>query len=547
MSLVYRVLGVGATLIVLAGCGGGGNHAAALPPSGGGPQSTARVPVSFKVIIPPKSTSSASATRTPKYISPSTQSISIGVNGNTPVAQNITTGGPNCNTPTVISPTTCTVTVNAPPGTPDTFVITTYDQPNSGGPPFAGNILSQSSFNQNIIAGQANVVNVSLGGYPSSMTVSPLSDSPYLVGSTASGFTSYFTEAHHIAVVTYDADNNPIVGTGAPALGVVGTAGLTVTAPAAGASQNVFTVQNAAFNTSETLTVTATPAAGSGASVLTQVIPVNTKHIVVSIAARGVTTGTLNVYDDNTAAAVRTIALSDNPTGFFTDNLGDSVIPMQGSTVQVFSGGATTPTYTLSNGVSTPRSGCSDHEGNLYITNGGSTVIEFPSGGGGNTASALYSAAMSTPVDCVIDVDDSLWVLNNGDASLTHFPAGSTTNDLHFTLSGGIAAAQAFSLGIDRFGNLYVGYGTGTHAAVQVYPKGSQTAAFEVATTANDDPSGTVVDIGGSLWVGNFLAGTTERFAAPVTASSTGNAVSFTAPGTNIKLDVTPKALPTTP
>src|SRR5581483_10333818 len=126
MSLVYRVLGVGAALAVLAGCSGG-NHATALPPSAGSPSSKARVPAVFKIIIPPKSTTS-SQTRSPKYISPSTQSISIAVNGNPPVVQNITTGGPGCDTPTVISPTTCTVTVNAPPGN-DSFVITTYDQP----------------------------------------------------------------------------------------------------------------------------------------------------------------------------------------------------------------------------------------------------------------------------------------------------------------------------------------------------------------------------------------------------------------------------------
>jgi hypothetical protein len=546
MSLVYRVLGVGAALTLLAGCGGGGNHAAALPPSGASAQSKARVPATFKVIIPPKSTSTTGATRTPKFISPSTQSIAIAVNGDPAVAQNITTGGANCNTPTVISPTTCTVTFNAPVGN-DAFVITTYDQPNSGPPPFAGNILSQASFSQNIVAGQANVVNVSLGGFPVSLTVSPLPDSPYLIGSTTSGFTSYFTEAHHVAVLSYDADNNPIVGTGVPSLSVVGTAGLTVTAPSAGASQNVFTVQNAAFNTSESLTVTATPATGSGpgANVLTQVVPVNTKHIVVSIVSRGTTTGTLNVYNDDTSAPVRTLALDDNPTGFFTDNQGDAVIPMQCSTVEVFTGAATTPTYTLTLNVTNPRSGCSDHESNIYIANGGNTVLEFPNGGA-NTNTTAYTATLSAPQGCVIDVDDSLWVLNN-DATLSHFPAGSNTNDQHFALSGGVTTGQAFSLGIDRAGDLFVGYGTGTHAAVQVYPKGSQTAAFEVATLSNDDPSGNAVDIGGSLWVGNFTAGSVERFGAPITAASVGNAVTYSGTGTQIKLDVTPKALPTTP
>lgn len=544
MSLVYRVLGVGAALVVLAGCSGGGNHAAALPASGGSSQSKARVPATFKVIIPPKSTTTASATRTPKYISPSTLSIAISVNGDPAVAQDITTGGPNCNTPTVISPTTCTVTFNAPPGN-DQFTITTYDQPNTGSPPFTGNILSQTTFTQMINAGVANVVTATLGGFPATLTVSPLTDSSYLIGSTLSGFTSYFTEAHHIAVVTYDADNNPIVGTGSPTLGVVGTAGLTVTAPAAGASQNVFTVQNAAFNTSEMLTVTATPATGSGGNVLTQAIPVNTKHIVVSIVSRGTTTGTLNVYNDDTAAPVRTLALNDNPTGFFTDNQGDAVIPMQGSTVEVFTGAATTPTYTLTLNITNPRSGCSDHESNIYIANGGNTVLEFPNGGA-NTNSNAYTATLNAPQGCVIDVDDSLWVLNN-DATLSHFPAGSTTNDQHFALSGGVAAGQAFSLGIDRAGDLFVGYGTGTHAAVQVYPKGSQTAAFELATLSNDDPSGNAVDIGGSLWVGNFTAGSIERFGAPITAASVANAVTYSGAGTQIKLDVTPKALPTTP
>jgi len=463
------------------------------------------------------------------------------VNAGAAVVQNITTGSPGCDTPTVISPTTCTVTVNAPPGN-DAFVISTFDQQNA-----AGNMLSALSFSQTINPGVANIVNVSLGGIPVSLTVTPMPDSPYLVGSTTSGFTSYFTEAHHIAVLSYDADNNPIVGTGVPALSVTGTSGLAITAPVAGTSQNVFTVQNAAFNTTEKLTVTATPVSGTGTNPLTVNVPVSTKHIIVTVLdAAG---ATLHVYNDDTATPAQTVAVSGGATGFFTDNQGDAVVTF-GTSVSVYTGNPLTATYTVSTNLTAARSGCSDHESNIYIANGtgpgGSSVIEYPTGGA-NTVTNTYSTSLNTPIACVVDVDDSLWVLNNGDSTVTHFAAGGTGVS-GTPISTGIAAADAFSLGIDRAGDLYVGFGTGTNAGVQVYPPGATTPAFTLATNAQSDfPSGNSVDIGGSLWVGNFTAGTVERFGAPITSTSPGVAVPYTGTGTNIKLDVTPKALPTTP
>jgi hypothetical protein len=549
MSLVYRVLGVGAALTILAGCGaGGGNHAAALPPTGGSVQSKARVPATFKVVVPPKTTAT-SVTRSPKFISPSTQSIVISVtdsSGTTVAAQNITTSGPGCNTPTVISPTTCSVTFNAAPGT-DTFVITTYDQPNSGSGPFNGNILSESTFTFTIVAGQPNVVTATLGGVPKALTVTPLPDSPYLIGSTTSGFTSYYTQPQHVAIVSYDADNNPIVGTGAPALGMVATAGLTVTAPAPGTSQNVFTVQNFAFNSSETLTVTATPTADSGAATLTQVIPVTTKHIVVYIGGLTVPPAVFVYHDDNTTP-VRSITLPGTPAGVFVDNQGDIIVPQTNNTIVVYAGTATSPTYTLTTNVNNPQSGCVDHESNVYVANGNNDVLQFPAGGA-NTVLQDYVTELNAPISCVVDADDSLWVLNNGDSTVTHFPAGSTTPNQHFAITGAPTNIP-WSIGIDRASNLYIGYADSgqTVAAVQIYPKGSQTAAFQLPTVAGDLPAGTVVDIGGALWVGNFNASSAviQRFASPVTATSSPSVINFQGGLQGIRLEVVPKALPTT-
>ena len=163
---------------------------------------------SFTFTVPAKAASS-SHQRRPEYISASTQSVAISVNGATPpIVANLAAGSPSC--PSATAPTTCSIFVPAPIGA-DTFVATFYDAIQAAGQPLQGHPLSTSSVSATITQSVANTVNLTFNGIPAALSVS-LSNSAPTAG-TATVIT--------LSANTLDAGGNVIVGPGsyADALG----------------------------------------------------------------------------------------------------------------------------------------------------------------------------------------------------------------------------------------------------------------------------------------------------------------------------------------
>jgi phospholipase C len=156
----------------------------------------------FVVRVP---ASSAEGKLRHEFVSPSTQSISIAVNGGTPVVSNLTPTSPNCTAATQTAPLTCTIAVLAPPGN-DSFSASTYDQPNA-----AGNELATGAASASIANGQTNNVALTLNAIVAqiSLQVSPQ--------------TVYFSIASNVSltVAALDPDGNQISGPGAYANGPI--------------------------------------------------------------------------------------------------------------------------------------------------------------------------------------------------------------------------------------------------------------------------------------------------------------------------------------
>jgi hypothetical protein len=165
--MTRRVIPAFFLFAILAGCGGGGSsslpqtHAA--PVLGGtrsGPQN-----VVVSIAVPAAAGGAAALKRGPLYVSAGSQSASIAVNGGTPVIASLAAGSSNC-TPATGTSRTCSVTVAAPVGT-DTFTEILYPSTNGTGTPLSQN---QSTFT--IVAGKANVVNMTLNGVVASIALS---------------------------------------------------------------------------------------------------------------------------------------------------------------------------------------------------------------------------------------------------------------------------------------------------------------------------------------------------------------------------------------
>jgi hypothetical protein len=255
---------VAAAVLSAAGCGANSTTTASLPSTDAGKTAgptvrngagTGTVTLSFKI---PSRPAKATAARTrPQYVSASTQSVSVGVDGANPAVATS-----NC------SAGTCTVTLALSAGN-HALAVRLWDAANAGGNELASNTAGSCT----IVADTANACSITLYGLATSVQIA--SASANVSGSQGSGFTYVSGAATPFTVVALDADNNQILGAGtiAPAVSTTGT-GFTIATPAPNAaptSAPVYTITDT-NPAAQTLALSATPAPNSdGANVSSNV------------------------------------------------------------------------------------------------------------------------------------------------------------------------------------------------------------------------------------------------------------------------------------
>lgn len=126
------------------------------------PSSLSTASVVVRMAIPHK----ASASRKPAYVSASTQSASYSFapssGSPTTIIANLTPSSPGCSVAPPTFSVVCSTSLNLAPGTYAATIVT-YDGPNG-----TGNLLSRATTNAVVHLGQANAINMSLGGVPTS-------------------------------------------------------------------------------------------------------------------------------------------------------------------------------------------------------------------------------------------------------------------------------------------------------------------------------------------------------------------------------------------
>jgi hypothetical protein len=311
---------VGSAFFAFAACAGsstGMNQSAVLPGSGPSHRATH---AHLRIKVPPQKHHRKIRVRG-HYISPATASLTYAV---TPALSSESTGGeidistsnPNCHTTGVAGYLTCTIDIaGTVPGTPYTFSFITWDA--AGG---TGNQLSANDgvpFTAN--AGQNNELQATLGGIASSFAIAPM-PGPRMSGSNAL-YDVYGSDPVKFSVVAMDADDNFILGPGAPQPSVVLAGG----APAAIASvgpnspnewalTSTYSASDPTVPSNTSLTVSATPVPGSGGSTVNATIPIALYQPWIYIVD-GV--GVVRAYDENgnTIAAFTPFTLPHGATG----------------------------------------------------------------------------------------------------------------------------------------------------------------------------------------------------------------------------------------
>jgi hypothetical protein len=553
-TIALGALGLAA---VVAGCGGGGSSSTlpqtsptVVPTSGSAPSSGKQYAnVLFTIEWPTVAAASASS-RHRQYLSPSTESITISVNGGTPlVVPNPNVGGGT----TATSAPSTNVTVVAPVGS-DTFAVDDYDTTTGTG----GNLLAQNAIPYTVVMGAANVVPITLNGNLAKVFCSGVG--PYLAPagiSTASPQAFTVTgPAGQMNVIPEDADSNIIVSPGIlPSLSLA-AATPSQASISATSSANEFTVNPTVVGTAVTLNASGKNLAGatiSNSCTITRQLAIYvTNHFnnavgstqastaaqsasvtVYPATATGSATPIATIQGSNTQlAAVQFIAV--DPSGnIFVSNLG----PQPGATfgptsgfISIYGAGANgnvAPVNTIPN-LQTPEGLAFDSNGMLYALSI-DRIQEYPASSDGVTAGG--SPAPAVPTTVIAGSNSDLYSCY-GVAVGTDFTVAAACSDVAEIFAPGSAGnvapgvievvgmtAMSFAsdswlgVAIDGSGNIALPGSNNNQDNVSVYTAadapspGSDATPVPTTSTVKTDfsqPFGIAVDPNGVYYVVNY-------------------------------------------
>jgi hypothetical protein len=242
---MLRLATLGTAFAMLTACGGAANVTPNTPTNPSAPQSHA-TKARVLIHIPPKSAQAAAHTRRPAYVSPSTASINVAVDGGTPVNTPLSSTSPNCTTSGNPPATSCAITIDVPTGGMHSFAFTALD--------INGATLSTNTLTQTLNAGTTNTLNVTLNGIAAGVNATfntaNLNVEPTSSGIVIAPETSTSALSFQVLPVALDADGNMIVGPGTPSLTVTSASFIS-------GGNNTFTAQSPGEGT---ITITATNA-----------------------------------------------------------------------------------------------------------------------------------------------------------------------------------------------------------------------------------------------------------------------------------------------
>lgn len=501
-----RVLALFCTASVLAGCAG----SAVVPvTSDASPAFAAvreKVPALFRIVIPKTRFGRGKHAR---YISPSTQGITISLSGGTKlsVTAGLTPTSPGCTSG--LSSTVCSLSYNLKPGRYKASLVT-YDAvsciPRCTIPAGAKRLSAAQSVAFTVAAGMPNSISLILSAVPAALSVLPVTSASVL--NASQGIDLLGTSSHALVVQATDGDGNVIFGAGAPTYTVSqtgGTLALTLKQPSA-ASPNEFTVSPPAAYSANTATVTVHASyagqATNGCAQPGAVCSISRTFDMKELVA--VTSGnSVGLFELGSTTPYATLSFGiANPTAIAFDRSANLIVAncLQGcsGTSSVDNIAIFAPPYTgvpafLSNGVYAPQALALDAAGDLFVANcpscrlvGTSDNITMykPPFSNGSAPSVTVTNGIEHPVGLSIDTHNDLWVANcytcsslSGD-TVTSYASPYTGSPTHVLLHD---VSVPSSIALDGSNNLFVA-NRGT-SSVAVYAAPSYTDSFTPTVT----------------------------------------------------------------
>ncbi len=431
------------------------------------------------------------------------QELAINVSGPTTISQTLAVG-PNAGgcVPSQ-GGSTCQLSLSLPAGT---YTGT------AGGSAIAFTVAASSN----------NVLNLTLGGVPSQVTV--VSGSSLSAQNPQGGIDLYGAGKHLLLVEMLDANQNVMIGSGGASFGL-SQAGGSIPISVAQAStiaSNVFYVSaaTAAGGGSAILRATATYGGPTNPCLQPRAVCSGTARVdvrqILAVANSGANSVTLYTSGQTVPLATILNGVSD-PQAVVFDAAGDLFVANQPGSVTEYVPPYNQAPIAIANGVNHPQSLVVDARGNLFVANGsGSNTVTIYSPPYGGAPSATISSNVNDPVSLALDSSANLFIVNAGSNTVTEYAppyAGAPT-----IISKGLNTPS--SLTLDAHGDLFVANLNSTPNSVVEYAPPFTNASTPIATITNGiNEQGAIAALSTNLFVPNQGANTVTEYAAPYTGS----------------------------
>jgi len=563
-----------AVVLAASGCGGGG--------AGGGSgaaRSTAQMGSAILSFVIPSSANAATAGRSRHgmYIDPSTESVSVTVNGGAPQITNVGATSPNCTSGS--TGVTCTITISAPYGD-DTFVVTLYNGQNATGTAVGtvtvtGQVSAGAAFMINatvastlqsvaIYVSDANYSNAiarfsaNASGAATPTMVQSGGAQPWSIAFDSSGnmyvlFFDYPPVGGAVAMYAYDPTTQTYAAT--PTL-LAGSA-TQLTAPCA-----IWINNNRMYITLESGNVVVFPTSATGNVAPSLTINGFTNNVTdpsyVVTDPAGTTVYVANSYappysiqefsasngqfigsitGTSTGGAFTS---SNEPNGLAVDTSGNLYVGSSNK-VLVFAPGASGNAPLLRSFTASTGGGINaialDNNGNLFATQSTGSVGTFAAYPASASGSVTASASMSyqqffayfNSGDIAVDPSGNVWVGNPLGNAITAYqvtgsPGAATFGSILQNMQlGTVALQRPDQMAFDNSGNLWVvNQSEASIVELSSTASGTPTPLKTITSLANlRNPSGLAFDSAGNLWVSDRSMGRPALYKFAATA--TGN------------------------
>lgn len=482
----------------------------------GGARGTAR----FTIAIPKASASTASARRSPRYVSPATASMTVSIvtdPGGTSVVNETAGLTPTSNgCSSTLASTECTLAISLPPGSYDA-ALSTYDGANA-----TGNELSQGQLvDFTIVAGQANTIALTLSGIPASLQV--IGAAYPVHGSQGTGFTLYGTAAQKLVVEALDADGNVIVGPGSPAFTVAQSSGsgFTITNPTTTTPNTVTLTPPGTNGTAEVFSLTA--AYGDSTCTLAGAVCTATFSVandVQSVFVANVTGANVTEYAPPYTGTPTTISNSlSEPWTLALDSYGDLFVSnYTSSAVTEYAPPYTGTPTSITNTVTKPESLALTSAGELFVGNLTTNKVTAYTSPYTGAPAVTITSGISYPNALIFDSAGDLFVANQVGETVTEY-ASPYSGSAKATMTTGISGP--ISLALDPLGNLFVANHANNTVTEYASPYTGSPITTIPASSGLDQPAALVLDGAGNLFVANQANNEVQVYAPPYTGTPT--------------------------